>query len=104
MAVTNFVWVELDRAIPHERLQCCLKSLSTFADDTKIYSRVNNNGDIKKLQQDIDNLLKWSQVWQMPSTSQNVNLFFLAAVIQGMSTPWAVIILSKLVKKKIWAL
>jgi len=37
-----------------------------FADDTKVYSGVKSDDDIKRLQKDIDNLEKWSEVWQMP--------------------------------------
>ena len=31
-----------------------------FADDTKIYSHIRSEDDICQLQQDIDELLKWS--------------------------------------------
>ena len=39
-----------------------------FADDTKIYSHIRSEDDIMSTtsQQDIDELLKWSEMWQMP--------------------------------------
>ena len=36
-----------------------------FADDTKIYSTINNNEDIDSLQQDLDNLSEWSNTWKL---------------------------------------
>jgi len=37
-----------------------------FADDTKVYSCVKNDDDIRRLQEDIENLERWLAVWQMP--------------------------------------
>ena len=36
-----------------------------FADDTKAFRRVNNDGDKQHLQNDLDRLVKWSEKWQM---------------------------------------
>ena len=36
-----------------------------FADDTKIFSAVNNDSDRRLLQKDLDNLLMWAEEWQM---------------------------------------
>ena len=36
-----------------------------FADDTKIFSRVSNPEDCVSLQRDLDNLVRWSEEWQM---------------------------------------
>lgn len=36
-----------------------------FADDTKMYSKINNRTDSTKLQDDLDNLIIWSEKWQM---------------------------------------
>ena len=36
-----------------------------FADDTKAFRRVNNDGDKQHLQNDLDKLVKWSDKWQM---------------------------------------
>ena len=36
-----------------------------FADDTKVFRRVNNDGDKKRLQNYLDKLIKWSEKWQM---------------------------------------
>ena len=37
-----------------------------FADDTKVYGRVNNESDMKLLQDDIDKIWDWSFKWQLP--------------------------------------
>ena len=36
-----------------------------FSDDTKVFRRVNNDGDKQHLQNDLDRLVKWSEKWQM---------------------------------------
>jgi hypothetical protein len=53
---------------------CCLMPLSQstlyfdgmiklFADDTKVFASVNNEGDKNSLQGDIDKLMNWSDTW-----------------------------------------
>ena len=36
-----------------------------FADDTKLFRKVNTDGDQQHLQNDLDRLVKWSEKWQM---------------------------------------
>ena len=36
-----------------------------FADDTKVFRKVNKDGDKQHLQSDLDKLAKWSQKWQI---------------------------------------
>ena len=36
-----------------------------FADDTKVFRKVNNDGDTQHLQNDLDKLVKWSEKRQM---------------------------------------
>ena len=36
-----------------------------FADDTKVFRKVNNDGDKHHLQNYLDKLVKWSEKWQM---------------------------------------
>ena len=36
-----------------------------FADDTKIFRRVDFERDREVLQRDLDRLVRWSEVWQM---------------------------------------
>ena len=36
-----------------------------FADDTKLFRKVNTDGDKQYLQNDLDRLVKWSEKWQM---------------------------------------
>ena len=40
-------------------------NLLKFADDTKVFTKVNNDGDKQHLQNDLDKLVKWSKKWQM---------------------------------------
>jgi len=42
-----------------------INSILKFADDTKIYGAVMDNKDRENLQNDLDNLVKWSEKWQM---------------------------------------
>jgi len=37
-----------------------------FADDTKLFGRVNTYADREVLQRDLDCLIQWSEKWQMP--------------------------------------
>jgi hypothetical protein len=41
-------------------------SVKLFADDTKIFRKIENDADICLLQEDIDKLIKWSSTWQLP--------------------------------------
>lgn len=36
-----------------------------FADDTKIFTRVNCTADVERLQKDLHTLITWSEEWQM---------------------------------------
>ena len=36
-----------------------------FADDTKVFRKVNTDGDKQHLQNNLDRLVKWSEKWQM---------------------------------------
>ena len=36
-----------------------------FADDTKVFRKVNTDGDKQHLQNDLNRLVKWSEKWQM---------------------------------------
>ena len=36
-----------------------------FADDTKVFRKVNTDGDKQHLRYDLDRLLNWSEKWQM---------------------------------------
>ena len=42
-----------------------LSGVKMYADDTKIFQLVNNEEQAKKLQEEIDKLYNWSQVWQL---------------------------------------
>ena len=40
-------------------------NILTFADDTKLFRKTKEIGDKKKIQDDIDKLVRWSEKWQM---------------------------------------
>ena len=40
-------------------------NVQKFADDTKVFRKVNTVGDKQHLQNDLDKLVKWSEKWQM---------------------------------------
>ena len=40
-------------------------SVLKFADDTKVFRKVNTDGDKQHLQNDLDKLVNWSEKWQM---------------------------------------
>ena len=40
-------------------------SILKFADDTKVSGRVLNQSECSQLQEEISNLIKWSDDWQM---------------------------------------
>ena len=46
-----------------------------FADDTKVFRKVNTDGDKQYLQNDLDRLVKWSEKWQICSILGNVNAY-----------------------------
>ena len=46
-----------------------------FADDTKVFRRINNDGDKQHLQNDLDKLFKWSEIWQVLLIFGNVNAY-----------------------------
>ena len=37
--------------------------LYLFADDTKVFRKIETKQDVEKLQQDVDSLVKWSKDW-----------------------------------------
>ena len=52
-----------------------------FADDTKLFRKSKEIGDEQKLQDDIDNLVRWSEKLQMLFNFGNVNVY-----TQGLET------------------
>ena len=46
-----------------------------FADDTKLFRKVNTDGDKQHLQNDLDRLVKWSEKWQMLFNFGKVNAY-----------------------------
>ena len=44
---------------------CISSNLLKFADDTKLYRVIENIDDVKSLQLDLDELVKWAEMWQM---------------------------------------
>ena len=40
-----------------------ISNVLKFADDTKVFRKVNTDGDKQHLQNDLDRLVKWSEKW-----------------------------------------
>jgi len=54
-----------------------VSSILKFADDTKLFSTVNNDSDRAALQSDLHKLLEWSDKWQMPFSISKCKLMHL---------------------------
>ena len=50
-----------------------ISNVLKFADGTKVFRRVNNDGGKQHLQNDLDKLVKWSEKWQLFAILENVN-------------------------------
>ena len=48
-----------------------------FADDTKLYSSIENEGDKNKLQLDLNNAIEWSNKWQLPFNASKCKIMHL---------------------------
>ena len=46
-----------------------------FAVDTKLFRKIKGNGDRQQLQDDIDKLIKWSEIGRCYSIFKNVNAY-----------------------------
>ena len=58
-----------------------------FADDTKLFGKVNNDIDRRSIQNDLYRLIDWSEKWQMPfNTIPNVKLCIWAEATVSFST------------------
>ena len=54
-----------------------LSSVLKFADDTKVFGRVNSDKDREVLQQDLHRLMNWSDRWQMPFNASKCKVMHL---------------------------
>ena len=59
-----------------------------FADDTKLLRKTDEIGDKKKLQDDIDEFVRWSEKWQMFSILGNVNVYTHGLVTLARTMKW----------------
>ena len=71
-----------------------------FADDTKLFRKVKEIGDKKKLQDDIDKLVKWSEKWQMSFNFGKCKCLHTGSGNTGVNYEMGGTILSKTVKEK----
>ena len=71
-----------------------------FADDTKLFTKTKEIGDKKKLQDDIDKLVKWSQKWQMLFNLGKCKCLHAWPGNTGVNYEMGETILSKTVKEK----
>ena len=71
-----------------------------FADDTKLFRKVEEIGDKQNLQDDIDKLVKWSEKWQMLFNFGKCKCLHTGLRNTGMNYEMGGTILSKTVKEK----
>ena len=71
-----------------------------FADDSKLFRKVKEIGDKQNLQDDIDNLFKWSEKWQMLFNFGKCKRLHTGSRNTGMNYEMGGTILSKTVKEK----
>ena len=71
-----------------------------FADDTNRFTKTKEIGDTKKLQDDIDTLVKWSEKWQMLFNSGKCKCLHAGPGNTGLNYEMGGTILSKTVKEK----
>ena len=71
-----------------------------FADDTKLFRKAKEIGDKKKLQDDIDKLVKWSENWQMLFNFGKCKCLHTGPGNTSMNYEMGGTILSKTVKEK----
>ena len=75
-----FVYInDLEEGVPGKILK--------FADDTKLFRKTKEIGDKKKLQDDIDKLVRWSEKWQI-NFFGNVNAFTQGLEMLARSMKW----------------
>ena len=72
-----------------------------FADDTKLFRKVKEIGDIQNVQDDIDKLVKWSEKWQMLFNFGKCKCLHTGPGNTGMNYEMGGTILSKTVKEKV---
>ncbi len=60
-------------------------SVHLFADDCLIYREINPQEDSVKLQKDLDNLVKWSDTWQMSFNTSKC--YFMTISLTGRNVP-----------------
>ena len=77
-----------------------------FADDTKIFYKVESTNEIDSLQNDLTNLVSWSKEWQMlfNSVSISVKLCILVIIIVVLSMTWMKINRKLSLRKRTWEL
>ena len=60
-----------------------LSSLKLFTDDTKLYHVIKLETDREVLQQDINRLVKWTEVWQLPLNASKCKILNLGKGNEG---------------------
>ena len=65
-----------------DEIHCKVK---LFADDTKLYSCAHSTNDMTLLQNDLDALIKWSDLWMMPFNKDKCTVLHIGSTNQGFS-------------------
>jgi len=82
-----------------------LSSLLKFADDTKVFTRVNDEKDKEELQADLDCLTEWSEKWQSPFNASKCRVMHLGRSNKKFdySMGWEITSWKWQMKKRTWA-
>ena len=62
--------------------------MKLFADDAKLYMPITNSHDEEILQQNLDNLDIWAEIWDMDFNTKIVNTWGLVPKTHHNSIPW----------------
>ena len=76
-----------------------------FADDTKIYGKVNSQEDIDIIQKDLENLQVWSEEWLLKFNAGKCKTMHMGTwglEILSMTTIWDKLPWRQLKLRKIW--
>ena len=61
-----------------------------FADDTKIFRRVQTRQECRTLQEDLNRFVQWSQKWQMLFNQSKCNVFTSGERMENNLTKWII--------------
>ena len=61
--------------------------MKIFADDTKIFRALHEPEDYSYLQDELDRLVEWSQLWQLHFNDSKCKVLHMGTLTQAIATP-----------------